>query len=508
MPRFDAMLARAALSQPRRDAVIFRDTVWSYAEVYDRACRLASALAALGVQKGDRVAFWAANRPEFVEVIFGVPLLGAIASPLDHWWTWKEAYAAIEQIRPKVLIVGASQATAIMGCQDTMEAAGIQHVLCLEERPMQSKFDLYAQKIAGAARLAAPLPVISSDPALILFTSGSTGRSKGSVHSHRSLVTAAMTMCLELDLHDGERTLHFLPLFSSCLEQLIPLTLMRATHIILPQFDAPTVWETILRFKVTHFDAVPTTLRRLLDAAPPTMPKSLRSISYASERMPAPLITALIERMPEVHFFQFYGMMEHLCLTVLEPSDQLRKIGTVGRPMLGAQFYLLNSEVQASSREPGEIVAHSPTLFAGYWQDESATAQVMRGAWMRTGDIGHFDEEGFLTLEGRIKEMIKSGGLTVIPTEVESVLMEHSNVSDAAVVGVPDARWGEAVHAFVTLSPGATATESDLKAFCQQRLAGYKLPKVIHIVSELPRTGIGKIARRLVRDRIFALRTE
>ncbi|HEY6620652.1 MAG TPA: class I adenylate-forming enzyme family protein [Steroidobacteraceae bacterium] len=509
MPRLDAMLARAALSEPRRDAIIFRDTIWSYAEVYDRACRLASALAALGVRKGDRVAFWAANRPEFVEVLFGVPILGAIASPLDHWWTWKDAYAAIEQIRPKVLIVGASQAAAIIGCQDEMQAAGIQHVLCLEERPAEANFDLYALKIASAARFAAPVPVGPGDPALILFTSGSTGRSKGSVHTHRSLVAAAMTMSLELDLHDGERTLHFLPLFSSCLEQLIPLTLMRATHIILPQFDAPAVWEAILRFKVTHFDAVPTTLRRLLDAAPPTMPKSLRSISYASERMPAPLITALIEGMPEVRFVQFYGMMEHLCLTVLQASDQLRKIGTVGRPMLGAQLYLLHAEDHAStSRQPGEIVAHSPTLFAGYWQDEAATAQVMRGEWMRTGDIGHFDEEGFLTLEGRVKEMIKTGGLTVIPTEIESLLMGHPNVSDAAVVGVPDARWGEAVHAFVTLSPGATTTESDLRLFCQERLAGYKRPKVIHIVSEMPRTGIGKIARRLVRDRIFALRAE
>ena len=372
------------------------------------------------------------------------PDLGAIASPLDHWWTWKDAYAAIEQIRPKVLIVGASQSAVITGCQEAMAAAGIQHVLCLEERPAELNFDLYALKIASAARFGAPVPVKPGDPALILFTSGSTGRSKGSVHTHRSLVAAAMTMGLELDLHDGERTLHFLPLFSSCLEHLIPLTLMRATHIILAHFDAPAVWESILRFKVTHFDAVPTTLRRLLDAAPPIMPKSLRSISYASERMPAPLITALIERMPEVRFVQFYGMMEHLCLTVLQASDQLRKIGTVGRPMLGAQLYLLHSEDHGStSRQPGEIVAHSPTLFAGYWRDEAATAQVMRGEWMRTGDIGHFDEEGFLTLEGRVKEMIKTGGLTVIPTEIESLLMGHPNVSDAAVVGVPDVRWGE-----------------------------------------------------------------
>ena len=162
--------------------------------------------------------------------------------------------------------------------------------------------------------------------------------------------------------------------------------------------------------------------------------------------------------------------------------------------MFGAQLYLLN----------GEIVARSPTLFAGYWQDDAATAQVMTEHWMRTGDLGSFDAGGFLRLEGRVKEIIKSGGMTVVPTEVERTLLEHPGVNDVAVVGVPDAQWGEAVHAFVILEPGASIVEAELKTFCQERLIGYKRPKVIHIVDELPRTGIGKISRRVVRDRLLA----
>jgi acyl-CoA synthetase (AMP-forming)/AMP-acid ligase II len=209
--------------------------------------------------------------------------------------------------------------------------------------------------------------------------------------------------------------------------------------------------------------------------------------------------------MPGVEFVQFYGMIEHLCLTVLSASDQLRKLGTVGRPMMGSQLYLLPSDA-AGPQASGEIVAQSPTLFAGYWQDEAATAQVMRGGGMRTGDVGRFDDEGFLTLEGRVKEMIKTGGLTVIPAEIESTLMAHPLVSDAAVVGVPDEQWGEAVHAFVTLAPGASILEADLMSFCHERLAGYKRPKAIHIMPELPRTGIGKVARRLLRDQVFAAR--
>lgn len=509
LPRLDALLARAAASEPRRPAVIFPAVSRTYAEVCSRARSLAGVAAAHGVHKGDRVAYWSTNRPEFVEVLFGVSMLGGITAPLDHWWNWADAYVALEQIRPRVLIVGVAQALEIARHGDELQAAGVECVLCLDETVEGLACKPYEAQLRSAAVLRSLTPVALSDPAVILFTSGSTGRSKGAVHTHGSLLSAAATMAIELDLRDGERTLHFLPLFSSCLEHLIPLTLVRATHIIMPQFDAAAVWETIAAHDVTHFDAVPTTLRRILEVAPTTTPASLRLVSYASERMPERLISALIERMPTVEFVEFYGMIEQLCLTVLSSSEQRRKAGTVGRPMIGAQLFLQSTDGNPSGPgEAGEIIARSPTLFAGYWQDPATTAQVVRGEWMRTGDLGHFDADGFLMLEGRIKEVIKSGGLTVIPTEIEGVLMQHSSVRDAAVIGVPDERWGEAVHAFVTLSPGTAASESELKSFCQERLTGYKRPKAIHIVPDLPRTGIGKIARRVVRAQAAAASLE
>jgi acyl-CoA synthetase (AMP-forming)/AMP-acid ligase II len=501
--RLDALLTQAALSAPQRVAIIFGEISWTYAEVHERARRLAGALSSLGVQHGDRVALWTSNRAEFVEALFGVPMLGAIAAPLDHWWTWKDANVALEQIRPKVLLVDAAKAAAVAEFRDALAAAGIEQVLCFDHTDDKSEFGSYAQLLSAATPLRDLPDVGADDPALILFTSGSTGRSKGAVHSHGGLVATAATMSRELALGDAERTLHFLPMFSSCLEQLIPLVHARGTHVILAQFDAAAVWEAVSSFEITHFDAVPTTLRRMLEVVPAQIPKSLRLISYASERMPDALIVALIERLPGVAFVQFYGMIEHLCITVLGASDQLRKIGTVGRPMFGAELYLLNEAGEvAGAQEAGEIVARSPTLFSGYWQDRSATEQVMRGEWMLTGDFGRIDSEGFLSLEGRVKEMIKTGGLTVIPSEVENLLMGHPGVRDAVVVGVPDERWGEAVHAFVTLSLNASLQEAELKAFCKERLAGYKCPKSIQIVPELPKTGIGKIARRLVRDQM------
>ncbi len=497
--RVDALLGRATQSWPDRPAVVFGDLSWTWGEVSDRASRLAGALATLGVARGDRVALWATNRPEFVEFFFGVPILGAIACPFDFWWTWGDVAAGLAQIRPKVLIVGSVQREAMLAAGARHHEAGVEHLLCLDDPDGTAS---YPAALASARPVTQSVPVETTDPATILFTSGSTGRSKGAVHTHGGLTAAAVTMAIELGLGTDERTLHFLPLFSSCLEHLLPFTLVAATHVVMPHFDPPAVWDAVRDARITHFDAVPTTLRRLLEVAPAAVPETLRMISYASERMPDPLITALIERMPAVRFIQFYGMIEHLCLTVLPAGDQLRKIGTVGRPMLGAELDLLPAA--DGSAGTGEIIARSPSLFAGYWEDPTATAQVMRDGWMRTGDLGAFDADGFLRLEGRVKEMIKTGGLTVIPAEVEAALVAHPGVADAAVVGMPDERWGEAVHAFVIPAPGTTISPDELKAFCHERLAGYKRPKVIHVVSTLPRTGIGKIARRVIREQLLA----
>lgn len=504
-PRLDALLARAAATAPDREAVVFGGLRWTYAQVQDRARRLAGGLGRLGVLPGDRVALWAPNRPEFVELFFGVPRAAAIFAPLDCWWNWTDAYAALSQIRPRVLVVGPAQAVAAAGSLAALREIGVEQVLPLDEPQAGPALGPYQELIARADPLEVPTPVHPGSPAIILFTSGSTGRSKGAVHTHAGLVTTAMTMSVEVPFADGERTLHFLPLFSSCLEHLLPLTLLRATHVILPRFDPRAVWEAVRDERITHFDAVPTTLRRLLEAMPKEVPSALRLITYASERMPEQLIRALIDRLPGVDFVQFYGMIEQLCLTVLEAPDQLRKIGTVGRPMLGAEFCLVDGAGEPPDvGMAGEILARGPTLFAGYWHDPAATAGVLGGGWFRTGDLGRFDENGFLVLEGRIKELIKTGGLTVIPAEIEATLTEHPAVRDAAVIGVPDPDWGEAVQAFVTLVPGASVGDGELEAFCRERLTGYKRPKVIHVVADLPRTGIGKIARRVVRDRVMA----
>ena len=500
MLSLDAVLWQAARADPRRPAVLFAQAAWTYGELADRARRLAAALASLGVRRGDRVAFWSSNRPEFVEFLFGVPALGAIAVPMDHWWTAEDAALALAQCQPVAVVAAMRQAALLEELRPRAEASGVAAWVALDEPPTP-RWASYAELVATAPPLRSAEPVSLDDPALILFTSGSTGSPKGAVHTHRDLAHTAVIMALELGLREGERTLHFLPLFSSCLEHLIPLTLVRATHVILPEFDADRVWESVRAHRITHFDAVPTALKRLLAVAPATLPSSLRLVSYASEPMPGSLIRDWLERAPQVEFVQFYGMIEHLCLTVQKPWEQLSKLGTVGKPMLGTELRLVRDDgAPAAPGDPGEVVARSPTLMAGYWRDPVATAEVIRDGWMSTGDLARFDADGYLVLEGRLREIIKSGGMTVVPREVEEMLLRHPDVLEAAVVGVPDERWGERVHAFVALRPGHRVTAPGLRSFCREQLAGYKRPKAIRLLRELPRTGIGKVDRRELRE--------
>lgn len=498
MIRLDDLLAHAARADPGRDGAVFGREALSYGELDHRAARFAGLLRGWGVEPGDRVALWASNRLEFPEFLFGTARAGGTAVPLDHWWTAEETAAALDRCRPRVLLADGHHAEALGADRERLAEAGVERRVALDEDP-PTGWESYPRLVAAADPLRAPVPVGLDAPVLILFTSGSTGRSKGAVHTHRDLAHTAQIMALELGLREGERTVHPLPLFSSCLEHLIPLTLVRATHIILPGADAGELWEAVEREAATHLDAVPTVMARLLAAAPDRLPPSLRSVSYASEPMPPALIRRWVERAPQVAFVEFYGMIEQLCLTVRKPWEQVASAGTVGRPMLGARIRLVDEDGHdVAAGGTGEVTAATPTLMAGYWEDPAATDRIVRDGWMRTGDLGRFDDAGRLVLEGRRKDIIKSGGMTVIPREVEDHLLEHPAILEAAVIGIPDDRWGEAVHAFVTFRSGGV-DPADLSRHCRSSLAAYKCPKRIHVMAQLPRTGIGKIARRQLR---------
>jgi acyl-CoA synthetase (AMP-forming)/AMP-acid ligase II len=484
-----------------KPGVIQGDVRLSYRQVNERANSLAHGFRQLGVQHGDRVALLSRNDYRFVELYFGLPKIGAIFVPLNFWATVEDLVSILNQCQASVLIVSPE-------FLDTMEAIrsrlpSVQHLVVLDDHAPDGM--IAHEHLANDYPTHEPeADLDAEEDILILYTSGSTGKPKGAVYTHRGLLHTAIIMTIELGLRETDITLHFLPMFSSNLEHLLPLSLIGATHVVLRKFDPPVVWETVAQEQVTHFDAVPTTMRLLLQC--PDLESydtsSLRLVSYASEPMPAATITNWLKAFPHVEAVQFYGMIEFLCMTVQKPWEQISRLGTVGKPMLGNDLRVVDDEGRdVPVGAVGEVICRSACAVRGYWQAPELTQQAVHDGWRYTGDLGKLDEEGYLTLVGRKKDIIISGGMNVVPAEVEGILYRHPAVAEAAVIGRPDPDWGEAIHAVVALKPEATATAEELIRFCGEHLSGYKKPRSVEFLPSLPKTGIGKISRKALQER-------
>ncbi len=491
---------RNARHFPAKEAVIEGEVRLTHAQLNERSNRLAHALWSRGVRPGDRVALLARNNYRFVEIYFALPKIGAIFVPLNFWAKGPELVYMLNRCAASVLILSGSYLDALAAIQPDLDTIHDIIVFDGDTPPGALAYDDLLQSGHPSEPQASPQP---DDDTLILFTSGSTGQPKGATYTHRGLLYTANAMALEYGVRESDITLHFLPMFSSNLEHLLPLAYVGATHVIMPRFDPALVWRTIAQEHITHIDAVPTTMRLLLqDSSLNTYDHStLRLVTYASEPMPPATIMQWLQSLPHTEAVQFYGMIEFLCITAQQPWAQLGKIGTVGRPHIGTDVRLLNEDgEEVPSGEIGEVVARSPCAMRGYWDDPQATIEAMPEGWIRTGDLGRFDEDGFLALVGRKKDIIKSAGMGVSASEVESAIYEHPAIAEAAVFGVPDEEYGEAVQAVVALKTGAVLSEEELMRFCAERLAGYKRPRNVVIMETLPKTGIGKIAKKVLQD--------
>ena len=489
-------------------AVIQESTRLSYGELNQRANRLVHGLRKLGVQKGDRVAFLSRNDYRFVELYFGLPKIGAIFIPLNFWATGNDLAMILNQSRAKVLIVAPEFVDAIEAILPGLPT--VEHVIRLGESASNGMIP-YEHLVSDYPNHEPDEELDPDEDILILYTSGSTGKPKGAVYTHRSLIYAAMVMAVELGLRETDTTLHFLPVFSSNLEHLLPTTLAGATHVIMQKFDAAAVWETVARERVTHFDAVPTIMRLLLQCPGLTQFDlgSMRLVTYASEPMPASTITKWLKTLPHVQAVQFYGMIEFLCMTVQKSHEHMSHMGTVGKPMLGTDLRIVDDDGRDVPPDTvGEVVGRSLCAMHGYWEQPDLTRKAIRDGWMYSGDLGKVDKDGFLTLVGRKKNIILSAGMTIAPAEIEEVLYRHHAVAEVAVIGRPDTQWGEAVHAVVALRAGEEVTAEELVRFCADHLAGYKKPRSVAFLPSLPKTGIGKIDRSELERRCQAMGQE
>lgn len=493
--------ARRAARGPRQPALTCDATTWTYGELQKRIERMSAVLAAGGVVKGTRVGYLGFNDPIFVVVLFATARLGGIFVPLNFRLSAPELAFIIRDAGIHTLVVGEEHAEVIekvreaLACQRFIHRAGGLPGWEAADRLM-----------AEALPIPAAVPSTADDVAVIMYTSGTTGHPKGAMLTHGNFWATNLNEMLLWDMVSTDVTLNFAPMFHVggllCGSM---ATLLAGGHLVLQRgFDVVAVIRTIEAYCVTIAFAVPSML--LFISQHPDFEGanlgSLRLLAVGGAPMPEPLLRLYNERGIPVH--QGYGMTETAAMiTFLSPDCAVEKLGSSGTPPLLTEIRLIdelgNTVTQAG--RTGEICVRGANVMKGYWnQPEANKTCFSRDGWFRSGDIGYRDAEGFLYVCDRVKDMVISGGENIYPAEVESVLYEHPDIAEVAVIGAPDERWGERVVAVVALKPGTSITLESLRAFAEIRLARYKLPRELRLVDALPRNSTGKVQKANLRE--------
>ncbi|MBW2363182.1 MAG: AMP-binding protein [Deltaproteobacteria bacterium] len=508
MPEFTANIASwlATHAETRGDALALTDADrrLDYSELDDRVQRCAGALAARGVQAGDRVALVLGNCTAYLETLFAAARLGAIAVPLNARLTAPELRGLLADCTPRVLVSDAAHAETVREACDVL--AG---------RPFEQIPDAaaYAAVLADATPHGEIAALSPEDPALLMYTSGTTGVPKGALLPHRKALYNAKNAEIFFGLTPRDRVLVVLPLFHSFGLKILSLpTLYAGGSVHLEaRFDPERIWQRIGSESISFLGGVPTMFRALLETLEAAAPGSYGLDSLRFLFTAGAAISVDVIRRFEAHGLvlkQGFGQTETSILCCLDARDAIRKAGSVGRPVRHAELRLIASDSldgppeqwrDVAPGEAGEIVVRGPITMTGYWQRPQETAEVLRGDWLRTGDLATRDDEGFYTLVGRARHMFISGGENVYPAEIEAVYEAHPAVREIAVVGAPDPRWGEVGHAYCVPASGERIDANALREWGAQRLADFKLPQRFVEVAELPRTETGKVKKHALR---------
>lgn len=463
-------------------------------ELLPAIARRAAALAAQGVRQGDRVALLSGNDDRLVQALFACWWLGAVACPLNVRAAPPELAHALVDCDPALLL-----------CDEALAAR-------LPDTPVRGiGLDRYAE----AAATCAPVPDTRTGGdalAAILYTGGTTGRAKGVMLTHANFWTASIARAAELPNSPDSVSLLVAPLFHVAgLGRLVGQTTAGGGCVTMASFRPDAVLAAIEALGIGDIIVVPTMLQSLLDAPSfrAERVQSLQRIAFGAAPMPPDLLDRALAAWPQAEFFQAYGLTETagaVCINLPEnhrsaAARAAGQLNSVGRAGLGAEILVADDQGHEQPRgEVGEVMCRGPMVSAGYWRNPEATAAAFRDGWLRTGDAGRMQPDGTLCIVDRLKDMIISGGENVYCGEVESALRAHPAVAQAAVVGVPDPRWGEAVHAFVVLQ--GAADEDSLRQWCRQQLAGYKCPRGVSIVAELPLSAAGKVLKHRLREQV------
>ncbi|MGH6787540.1 MAG: fatty acid--CoA ligase [Novosphingobium sp.] len=498
-----------ARNQPDAPAFTFGDETLTFADLDRGSNRAANALAALGVRKGDRIAYLGKNHPLYFEVLVAAAKLGAVMTPVNWRLAPPEVAYILNDCTAKVLFVGEGFGDLLAAVRPELE-----HVRCvIGIDASEPEIDDYRTWRDSFPADDPSVPVLAGDDALQLYTSGTTGRPKGAVMTHGSILSARHCG-EEVELRawqqpiPGEVTLLAMPCFHISGTGTGIGTISGGTcSIVLPEYDPSKALDLIEKFNISKIFMVPAAIQIMLNH--PRVGEvdfsRLKFITYGASPIPLELMKAAMERFG-CGFVQMYGMTETSgTIVTLDPEDHVPegspRMRSVGKPLPGVEIKIVDAAgVKVPVGSVGEIATRSAKNMRGYWNLPEATAATIDAdGWLRTGDAGYLDADGYLFIHDRVKDMIISGGENIYPAEVENAIYAHPKVADVAVIGVPDAKWGEAVKACVVVKPGEMLDEADVIAFARQHIAGYKCPKSVDFIAALPRNPSGKILRRELR---------
>jgi long-chain acyl-CoA synthetase len=531
------LLDDTAARSPAAPCTNFFGKRLSYRQVKEASDHFAAGLQAMRVRRGDRVALLLPNSPQFVIAYYGILKAGGVIVPLNPLYTERELAFHINDSGAEIVVTApmfldkvtplASRLSTQFGGQSTLEAGPLRQIVSsplseylpfplslgqgFTENRLVRNVDL--TNIAHFRMLVRhplptgwqPDPVSPDDPAVLIYSGGTTGVAKGIMLSHLNLVANAHQLRAWVNLDAQGRILAVLPLFHGFgMSVTMNAPLLAGGEIVLmPRFVAPDVLKTIQKTRPTFFIGVPAMFAAL--SGVPGVDKydlhSVRGIFVGA----APLTKAIKEEF-EAHsgarLIEGYGLTEAVTAIMANPYQGQHKLGSIGLPFpdVDMKIVALDGSTDLGPNETGEIVLRSPTVMLGYYNQPTATADAVRDGWLYTGDIGHRDEDGYFYITDRKKELIIVGGFNVFPREVDEVLAQHPAVREAAAVGMPDERLGERVKAYVVLRAGQTATAEEIIAFCRQRLVAYKVPAEVEFRSSLPKSMIGKVLRRQLRE--------
>ncbi|MCQ8188420.1 acyl-CoA synthetase [Streptomyces rugosispiralis] len=498
------LLARTAARLPARTAVVEGPLRQTYAELDALVSRTAGALAARGIAQGDRVVLFARNSHGFVVAYFALARLGAVSVPVNFMLTTSEVAYVLDHSGAVGIVAGADLLDVAEGA--LAEAAPPRMAL---RAALGGRREGWEEFAALGAEDGHPVPdpaLEDDDPVQLMYTSGTESRPKGAIMTSRNLIAQYQTAIVDGGMSADDVEIHALPLYH-CAQLhafLTPDIQLGATCLVLPGPDPATLLATIEAERVTKLFAPPTVWIALL-RHPEFDSRDLSSLRkgyYGAAPMPVAVLAELRRRLPGLALYNFYGQTEMSPIaTVLGPADQERKAGSAGRAALNVETRVVDEEDRPV--EPGtvgEIAHRGPHTMLGYWRDPERTAEAFRGGWFHSGDLGVLDEEGFLTIVDRKKDMVNSGGENVSGREVEEAVHAHPAVAEVAVFGVPHPYWIEAVTAVVVAKPGHEVTAEEILTHCRARLAGFKVPKFVRFTEALPKNPSGKILKRELRE--------